>query len=120
MSVTSTINTNTFTPLNNKVFVSEFDRGMKMTKSGIILTDDDMKDHGIHPRWAKVYSVGPKVDDLAPGEWVLVAHGRWSQRIPFRDDEGKTTDLWQVEYPEGILLVSENDPRDGDRFVAGK
>lgn len=117
MSVNSTIYAQNFQPLNNKVFVTEFDRGMQRTGGGIILMDDDMKDHGIRPRWAKVHAVGPLVDDLTPGEWVLISHGRWSQRIRISDGAGTDLDIWQVEYPEAVLLVSDDDPRDHEVFA---
>ena len=119
MSVSNTIKAKSFTPIGNKVFVTEFDRGIQKTLGGIIIPDDDMKDRGIRPRWAKVHAVGPDVDDLVPGEWVLIAHGRWSQRITMSDGEGSDLDIWQAEYPESILLVSDSDPRDHEMHNVG-
>ena len=45
-------------PLRNKVIVRDIEKGQQVTRGGIILPDDDGKDWGIRPRWAKVYKVG--------------------------------------------------------------
>jgi len=95
-----------FTPMRGKIFVTDLEEGMKLTRGGIILTDDNMKEHGIRPRWAKVWRVGPDVDDVTPGEWVLVEHGRWTLRIPMDiEGEGKI-DVWMIE-PSAIIIVSD-------------
>lgn len=93
-------------PLKDKVFVSDLDSGMKLTNGGVILPDDDMTERGIRERWARVVAIGPEVDDLEVGDWILVKHGRWSNKLEFADKN-----LWMVEYPESVLLVSKEDPR---------
>ena len=108
-----------FTPLANRVFVTEFDRGMQRTLGGILLPDDDMKTSGIRPRWAKVYSMGPDVTGLNVGEWVLLEHGRWSQRISVTLDDLSKIDLWMIEFPKAVLLVSDTDPRPYSSTDAG-
>lgn len=117
MSVNSTVITSNFQPIGNKVFVTGIEKGMNRTSGGIILTDDDMKDHGIRPRWAQIHAVGPLVEDISVGEWVLISHGRWSQRIKMSDGNGNSVDIWQADYPEAILLVSDSDPRSNTAYT---
>lgn len=97
-------------PLRDKVFVTDMEAGVRLTSGGIILPDDDMKESGVHPRWAKVYAVGPDVDDLKVGDWVLLAHGRWTNGIDM-EIAGETVRVWHIDYPEGVILVSDEDPR---------
>jgi hypothetical protein len=71
----------------------------------IIIVKDDGKDSGIRPRWAEVYKVGPDQRDVKVGEFVLVAHGRWTRGIDIEDENGPTT-IRKVD-PKDILLVSD-------------
>lgn len=98
----------TFTPLKGKIFVTDLEEGMKLTRGGIILPDDNMKDNGIRPRWGKVWAVGPDIDNVKPGEWVLVEHGRWTLRIPLEFDDTGRVDVWMIE-PAAIIVVVESD-----------
>lgn len=99
-----------FRPLADKVFVTDLDSGIRKTEGGIILTDDDMKQAGIRPRWAKVWKVGPLVDDLQTGNWVLVEHGRWTNGIDLETPEG-TLRVWMIDYPAHVLCMTAEDPR---------
>ena len=70
---------NDITPLKKRVLVSDMHFGETKTAGGLIIPDDDGKAGGVHPRWAKVYAIGKDQDDVEVGEWVMVAHGRWSR-----------------------------------------
>lgn len=107
----NTIRAEGLIPLRDTVFVTDLDSGDKLTRGGIIVVDDNMRERGIRDRWARVYAVGPDVDDLTPGEWVLVSHGRWTPGMDVSLPDGDVK-LWRIEYPEAVLLVSEDDPRD--------
>ena len=100
---------NNLRALNGKVLVHNIEQGEKRTKNGIIILDDNGKERGIRERWAQIYALGPDVDDLEIGQWVLVKHGRWSRGIDIKTTEQQTT-IRQVDYPEAILLVSDNCP----------
>ena len=100
-----------FTPLHDKIFVKDLDSGMRKTFGGIFIPDDNLKAEGIRDRWAKVYSMGPKVDYLSVGSWVLIAHGRWSLSINMEGDDGEIIKIWRID-PENILLVTDTDPRE--------
>lgn len=95
-----------FRPMKGKIFVTEFDEGMHITKGGIILQDDMGKEAGIRPRWAKVAIIGEGIEHVAEGDWVLVEHGRWTKRIPLEIDDAEAIDLWMID-PEAILVVSD-------------
>lgn len=98
-------------PIRDIVFVTDLDIGARKTNGGIILADDDMKVWGIRDRWAKVHSVGPDVKDLNPGDWILVSHGRWTQGFDI-DLDGETIRLWRVEYPDAVMIIADEDPRE--------
>ena len=86
-------------------------KDMKFTErkiGSIIVPADDGKDVGIRPRWAEVYAVGPDQEDVKVGEYVLIAHGRWTRGIDIEDEQGTTT-IRKID-PNDILLVSD-EPR---------
>ena len=99
---------NDITPLKNRVLVSDMHFGETKTKGGIILTDDDGSESGIHPRWAKVYAIGNKQEDVTVGQWVMVAHGRWSRAFKVRK-KGIELEVRMIDEND-ILLVSDDEP----------
>ena len=115
---------NDITPLKNRVLVSDMHFGETKSKGGIIIVDDDGTAEGIHPRWGKIYAVGKLQEDVKVGEWVLVAHGRWSRAFKLKRKEiGKAGDIGvELEVrmidENDILLVSEEEP-DFNRKQAG-
>ena len=115
---------NDITPLKNRVLVSDMHFGETKSKGGIIIVDDDGSAEGIHPRWGKVYAVGKLQDDVKVGEWVMVAHGRWSRAFKLKRKEvGSAGDIGvELEVrmidENDILLVSEDEP-DFNRKQAG-
>jgi co-chaperonin GroES (HSP10) len=110
-----------FKPIGQHVIVSGMEFTERFTKSGIVLLNDDMKSHGIRPRWAQVYALGPDfnaISDLAVGKWIYITHGRWTRGIEIEDETGKHT-LRRVD-PDDILLISDepvNDLTIGDKGV---
>lgn len=102
---------NDFTPIRDKVFVHNLDHGNKLTRGGIIITDDNGKDRGIRDRWAQVWKVGPEVEDLTPGDWVLLKHGRWTPGIKITQADGTETKVWGIDYPEAVIVLADEDPR---------
>lgn len=112
MAKQTTYTVNNFTPLADKVFVTEMDAGVRLTASGLILADDDMRTSGIRSRWARVWKIGPKVQDISVGEWVLVEHGRWTNGLDMELENGEVITVWHIDYPNAVLLVSDVDPRE--------
>ena len=103
-------------PLKHRVLVSNMHFGETKTKGGIILTDDDGTQSGIHPRWGKVYAVGDKQEDVKVGQWLLVAHGRWSRALKVKKD-GSDLEVRMIDEND-ILLVSDEEPEQ-NRHQAG-
>jgi co-chaperonin GroES (HSP10) len=61
----------------------------RMSAGGIVLKSDNGKTHGIRPRWAKVYKVGPEQTEVEVGDWILVEHGRWTRGMMIDDGTGE-------------------------------
>jgi co-chaperonin GroES (HSP10) len=97
-------------PLNNVVIVKDMSFDQRTTSSGIVLLNDNGTSMGIRPRWGQVYAVGPDQKDVTVGQWICVAHGRWTRGIAVEDDQGKQT-LRRID-PADILLVSNQQPQD--------
>ena len=99
------IHANSVRALHDDVLVVDMIFDSRVTSAGIILLNDDMRTQGIHPRWAKVYAVGPDQQDAEVGKYVLVAHGRWSRGCEVITPEGKIT-LRRVD-PNDILVMAD-------------
>jgi hypothetical protein len=82
----------------------------RQLSSGIILMNDNGTTAGIRPRWGRVYRVGPEQADVQPGQWICVAHGRWTRGLEIEDDDGVKT-IRRVD-PKDILLISDEQPSD--------
>jgi co-chaperonin GroES (HSP10) len=104
------------TPLKKRVLVSDMHFGETKTKGGIILTDDDGSESGIHPRWGKVYAIGDQQEDVKVGQWIMVSHGRWSRGFKIKK-KGVELEVRMIDEND-ILLVSEDEP-DQNRMQAG-
>ena len=97
-------------PLRDAVIVSDMSFDMRQTSAGIVLLNDNGTGLGIRPRWAQVYAVGPEQLDVRPGNWICVAHGRWTRGIEI-DDNGVKRTIRRID-PNDILLVSDEQPQD--------
>jgi co-chaperonin GroES (HSP10) len=106
------LSANSLEPLRNTVIVSDMSFDMRQTSSGIVLLNDNGTGLGIRPRWGQVYAVGPEQQDVQVGDWICVAHGRWTRGIEIEDDNGKHT-LRRID-PKDILLVSDVQPPTDD------
>ena len=104
---------NDIKPLKKRVLVSDMQFGATKSKGGIILLDDDGTEAGIHPRWAKVYAVGDQQDDVKVGQWLLIAHGRWSRAFKVKKD-GVELEVRMIDEND-ILLVSDEEPEFNNR-----
>lgn len=99
---------NDITPLKKRVLVSDMHFGETKTAGGLIIPDDDGTSEGVHPRWAKVYAVGNQQEDVKVGQWVMVAHGRWSRAFKVAK-EGVELEVRMIDEND-ILLVSDTEP----------
>jgi co-chaperonin GroES (HSP10) len=97
-------------PLDNTVIVEEMEFSGRQLSSGIVLLNDNGTTAGIRPRWGRVYATGPNQRDVTVGQWICVAHGRWTRGVEIEDDAGPKT-IRKVD-PKDILLVSNEQPDD--------
>ncbi len=97
-------------PLENRVLAELLGLDTRVTSSGIIIQSENGKDRGIRPRWARVRLVGEGIDWVEPGQYVLVAHGRWSRQFECEHD-GEKMKLVHLDNKE-CLLVSDELPED--------
>lgn len=99
-------------PLNDHVLATDMNFGQRTLSSGIILMGDDGKTDGIRPRWCRVYAVGPTQQDVRPGQWILVEHGRWTRGIEVEIDDKQFT-VRRIDA-SAIMMVSDEEPNSVD------
>jgi co-chaperonin GroES (HSP10) len=96
--------------LKDSVLVTDMEFTGRQLASGIVLLNDNGTTAGIRPRWGQVYAVGPEQKDVTVGQWICVAHGRWTRGHDIEDDVGIKT-IRKID-PKDILLVSNEQPSD--------
>lgn len=101
--------------LHDHVLAIDMDFGEVKTSSGIVLRSDDGKSHGIKPRWAKVYVIGPEQTDVKVGQWILVEHGRWTRKMLIDDGES-VKNVHRIDV-DGIMAVSDEPPNSEDLII---
>jgi hypothetical protein len=72
------------------------------------MLNDNGKAGGIRPRWGQVYAVGPEQTEIRVGQWICVAHGRWTRGVEIEDESGEHT-IRRIDHKD-ILLVSDTEP----------
>ena len=98
-------------PLRDNVLVSDMNFEARTTTSGIFIPGDDGKNHGIHPRWGKVFAVGLEQTEVKVGEWILIEHGRWTRTIELEADDGSIIELRMVDN-KAIMLSADQPAND--------
>jgi hypothetical protein len=96
--------------LSDSVLVEDMTFDERISNGGIVLLNDNGKSSGIRPRWGRVYAVGPEQQDVHVGEWICVAHGRWTRGLDIEDDTGKRT-IRKID-PKDILMSADEQPAD--------
>jgi co-chaperonin GroES (HSP10) len=105
MATINKVKVKTLKPLGNTILVSDMEFKERLSQGGLIILNDDMKSSGIRPRWAKVFAIGPDVKDIQVGQYIYIAHGRWTRGITIETDEGEKV-IRKVDNND-ILLVSD-------------
>jgi co-chaperonin GroES (HSP10) len=98
-------------PLKDTVLVTDMVFKERKLNSGIVLLNDNGTTAGIRPRWGRIYAVGPEQKDYSVGDWICVAHGRWTRGVEIQDVEGNVVTIRKVD-PKDILLLSDEQPSD--------
>ena len=106
---------NSLRALNEHVLVTDMQFGQRELSSGIVLLNDDGKSDGIRPRWCQVFAVGPNQKDVTVGQYILVAHGRWTRANEIEID-GEQKSLRRVDHND-ILMVSDELPDADDTLT---
>jgi len=104
--------------LDDHVLVADMNFKERITTSGILLLNDDGRTAGIRPRWAKVYATGPDQEDIKIGQWILVAHGRWTRGVKIEDKDGEHV-IRRID-PNDILLLSDEEPTGDDTISSAE
>lgn len=104
------VKTGKIRPIKDTILVSDMLFEERITNGGIVLINDDMKSSGIRPRWGKIYALGPDVKGLEVGQYIMIAHGRWTRGIKIQDENGDVV-IRKVD-PKDILLVSDEPVND--------
>lgn len=99
-----------FQPIRDWVIATDMSFEGRTLSSGIILLNDNGTSDGIRPRWGQVYAIGPEQTDVKIGDWICVAHGRWTRGLDIKDESGSLT-VRRID-PADILLVSDTAPND--------
>lgn len=99
-------------PLRDAVIVTDMEFDQRITQAGLILPSDNGTSLGIRPRWGRVYAVGPEQKDVTVGQWICIAHGRWTRGIEL-DDAGDKRTIRRID-PNDILLVSDSSTKPQD------
>lgn len=97
--------------LGDHIICVNADFGEQITESGLIIQSNIDQSQGITSRWFEVFEVGPKIDWLKPGNWVLVEYGRWTSHFQLEDERLPTgrCKAWKVD-PEGCLATADEKP----------
>ena len=103
-------------PLGKRVLVEGMQFGETKTKGGLILVDDDGATRGIHPRWAKVYAIGKRQEDVKVGDWILISHGRWSRCVILVDKKNIEREIRMIDEDD-ILMISDDEPEHNTKFA---
>jgi len=108
------LNKNQIKAIHDHVLVADMVFDERISTGGIVLLNDNGKGNGIRPRWGRVYAVGSKQTDVQVGQWIMVAHGRWTRGIDI--DDGTTDHKRTIRRidPNDILLVSDCEERPQD------
>lgn len=105
-------------PLHDSVIVSDMKFDERISAAGIIIPNDDKKNSGIRPRWGRVYAIGPDQTDVQVGQYILIAHGRWTRGVKIGDVGGEKT-IRRIDNDD-ILMISDepiNDDTMGDKVL---
>jgi hypothetical protein len=101
--------------IHDHILIKDMKHSETVLQSGIVLRSDSGVSHGVRPRWAEVFMVGPEQKHVSPGNWILLEHGRWSRKILIETTEGPL-ELQRADE-NGILLISDTEPPLSDQYI---
>lgn len=110
------ITRDTIKAIKKDIIVTDMAFDSRLSNGGILLLNDNGKSTGIRPRWGRVYAVGPDQTDVRVGQWICIAHGRWTRGLEVEDESGKRT-IRKID-PKDILLISNEDEMPQDESMS--
>ncbi len=98
-------------PLRDNVLGRMVDGLGKERKStgGVILTDDQLNEDFVRPRWFEVTHIGPDQHDVDVGQYVLVTYGRWSRGVNVEGSLREDDKIFLIDNND-VLGISEENP----------
>ncbi len=90
--------------IEDHVLVDLIESTGERTVNGLIIPGEDSNERGIRARWARVFKVGPKQDDIKEGQWVMVKHGEWTRGVLINEN------VYRRVNPKEVFLVSDDQP----------
>jgi co-chaperonin GroES (HSP10) len=106
-------------PIRDNILVTDMNFDARVSAGGIVLPSDDGKSEGVRHRWARVWAIGPKQNDVKVGEWILLEHGRWSRGITVVDEDRNEIVIRRADT-NAILMVTDDNPGDNTFGVHSK
>ena len=104
--------------IGEDVLVTEMEFGEMKTESGIVIGSDDGKNHGVKPRWAKVFDVGPEQKEFSVGQWILIEHGRWSRKIKVDNGSGEIG-IQKID-PDCVLGIWNGEGKPNTNYIGNE
>ena len=98
-------------PIRDNILITDMDFGEQKTAGGLVLLSDDGKAEGVRHRWGRVWAIGPEQKDIKVGEWIYVAHGRWTRGITIEDEVEGEIIIRRVDNND-VLLSADEPPKD--------
>ena len=95
-----------FHALHDHIVVTDINFDQRITSAGLILMGDDSRSEGIRPRWGRVWAIGPDQTEIKVGQWVLVAHGRWTRGSRVEDASGQHV-IRRIDNKDILAISSE-------------
>lgn len=86
-------------------FWVDLENGAKILKSGLIVLDDNMKEHGIRSREGVVMAVSEKAAEqgVGVGDTVILEHLGWARSLKLETVDGGSHTIWPTKL-EKVLL----------------
>lgn len=94
-------------PIHDKVLARMLEPvGDERIMNGVIITERNLGEESIRPRWFEILSVGAEQTEMSAGEFVLVPHGRWSRGL---DLEGTLREADKIFLLDNDALLGTSD-----------
>lgn len=97
------------TPLHDNVLGIMIEPiGAERVANGIIITETNLGEGTIRPRWFSITHVGPEQIDVIPGDYVLMPHGRWSRGLDIEGTRREEDKLFRLDINDMLGVSKEN------------